>query len=182
MCCWRRMEEMNWTVRFRNGEVLHRVKEETKILHTIERKANCIERNIEGLRRWERRRKQLLDHPKEKIGCRKLKERIEFTFMYLCGCGWIICQISYVFCPCVWNLIAGRFAKVECACGPHVMSVTIAFYIFHWKRIQNCSDFCYGQIIRAVSASLTVVVTVSTCLWTTGCARFEVLTAVLLKV
>jgi len=62
------------------------------------------------------------------------------------------------------------------------MSVTIAFYIFRGNRIQNYNDFCYGQIIRAVSDNLTVVITVSNCLWTTGSARFEVLTAVLLKV
>ena len=78
--------------------------------------------------------------------------------------------------------MAGRIAKVECACGPHVMSGTIAIYIFRGNRIQNYSDFCYGRIIRSVSDSLTVVITVSACLWTTGCARFEVLTTVLLKV
>jgi hypothetical protein len=33
------------------------------------------------------------------------------------------------------------------------MSVTNALYIFHENRIQNYSDFCYGQIIQAVSDS-----------------------------
>jgi hypothetical protein len=37
MWCWRRME-ISWTARVRNGEVLHRVKEERKILHTIKRR------------------------------------------------------------------------------------------------------------------------------------------------
>jgi hypothetical protein len=38
--CWRRMEKISCTDRVRN-EVLHRVKEERSILHTIERrKAN----------------------------------------------------------------------------------------------------------------------------------------------
>jgi hypothetical protein len=42
MWCWKRME-INWTDRVRNGEVLHRVKEERNILHTIKRKnANWI--------------------------------------------------------------------------------------------------------------------------------------------
>jgi len=45
---------------------------------------------------------------------------------------------------------------------PHIMSVTITFYIFHLTRIQTYSDFCYVQIIRAVSDSLTVVMAVST--------------------
>jgi oligoribonuclease (3'-5' exoribonuclease) len=40
--CWRRMEKIGWTDRVRN-EVLHRVKEERNILHTIKRrKANWI--------------------------------------------------------------------------------------------------------------------------------------------
>jgi hypothetical protein len=43
MWCWRRMEKISWTDRVRNEEVLHRVKEERNILHTIQiRKANWI--------------------------------------------------------------------------------------------------------------------------------------------
>jgi hypothetical protein len=43
MWCWRRMEKISWTDRVRNEEVLHRVKEERNILHTIKRrKANWI--------------------------------------------------------------------------------------------------------------------------------------------
>jgi hypothetical protein len=39
--CWRRMEKISWADRVRNEEVLHRVKEERNILHTIKiRKAN----------------------------------------------------------------------------------------------------------------------------------------------
>jgi hypothetical protein len=42
MWCWRRLEII-WTDRVRNEEVLHRVKEERNILHTIKRrKANWI--------------------------------------------------------------------------------------------------------------------------------------------
>jgi hypothetical protein len=37
------MEKIIWTDRVRNGEVLHRVKEERNILRTIRRKkANCL--------------------------------------------------------------------------------------------------------------------------------------------
>jgi hypothetical protein len=33
--CWRRMEKISWTDRVRNEGVLHRVKEERNIVHTI---------------------------------------------------------------------------------------------------------------------------------------------------
>jgi hypothetical protein len=43
MLCWGRMEKIGWTDRVRNEEVLHTVKEETNILHAINRrKANWI--------------------------------------------------------------------------------------------------------------------------------------------
>jgi inosine/xanthosine triphosphate pyrophosphatase family protein len=43
MWCWRRTEKIRWTDRVRSEEVLHRVKEERNILHTIKRrKANWI--------------------------------------------------------------------------------------------------------------------------------------------
>jgi len=43
MWCWRRMEKIGWTNHVRNGEVLHRVKEQRNILHEInKRKANWI--------------------------------------------------------------------------------------------------------------------------------------------
>jgi len=35
MWCLRRMEKISWTDHVRNEEVLHRVKEERNILHTI---------------------------------------------------------------------------------------------------------------------------------------------------
>jgi hypothetical protein len=84
MWCWRRMEKISWTDRVRNEEVLHRVKEERNIVHTIKRRKanwighillrNCllkhfIEGKLEvriemtGIRR--RRRKHLLDDLKE---------------------------------------------------------------------------------------------------------------------
>jgi hypothetical protein len=87
MWCWRRKEKISWTDRVRNEEVLHRVKEERNILHTIKRrKANWIghirvlrrnsllkdviegklEGRIEMTRRRGRRRKQLLHDLKEK--------------------------------------------------------------------------------------------------------------------
>jgi hypothetical protein len=43
MCCWRRKEKFGWTVHLKNEEVLHGVKEERNILHTIKRRrANWI--------------------------------------------------------------------------------------------------------------------------------------------
>jgi hypothetical protein len=78
----------------RNEEVLHRVKEERNILHTIKRRKanwighilrrNCLlkhviegklERRIEMTGRREKRRKQLLDDLKEKRKYWKLKEQ-----------------------------------------------------------------------------------------------------------
>jgi hypothetical protein len=93
MWCWRRMEKISWTDRVRNEEVLHRVKEERNILHTIKRikanwighilRRNCLlkhviegklERRIEMTGRRGRRRKQLLDDLNEKRRYWKLKE------------------------------------------------------------------------------------------------------------
>jgi hypothetical protein len=80
MLSWRRMEKISWTDSVRNEEVLHTVKEERNIIHTIiRRKANwtdhilrrnCllkhviegkIEAGIQVTGRQGRRRKQLLD-------------------------------------------------------------------------------------------------------------------------
>jgi hypothetical protein len=87
------MEKISWTDRVRNEEVLHRVKEERNIVHTIKgRKANWIghilrrncllkhviegklEGRIEMTGRRGTRRKQLLDDLKEKRRYWKLKE------------------------------------------------------------------------------------------------------------
>jgi hypothetical protein len=93
MWCWKRMEQIIWTDRVRNEEVLHRVMEERNILYTIKRRKanrighilrrNCliihvIEGKLEGRTemtgRRGRRRKQLLDDLKEKRRYWKLKE------------------------------------------------------------------------------------------------------------
>jgi hypothetical protein len=89
MCCWRRMEKISWTDLVNNEAVLHRVKEERNILHTIRRRKanwiwhilrrNCllshiIEVKIRGTRRRGRRRKQLLDDLKEARRYWNLKE------------------------------------------------------------------------------------------------------------
>jgi hypothetical protein len=87
------MEKISWTDRVRNEELLHRVKEERNILHTIKRRQanwiahilhrNCLlkhviegklEGRIEMTGRRGRRRKQLLDYLKEKRRYWKLKE------------------------------------------------------------------------------------------------------------
>jgi hypothetical protein len=92
MWCWRRIEKISWTNRVNKETVLPRVKEEWNILHTIrQRKANwirhifrrncllkhIIEGKIIGTRRRGRRRKQLLDDPKEARGYWKLKEEAQ---------------------------------------------------------------------------------------------------------
>jgi hypothetical protein len=78
--CWTRVEKISWKDRVKN-EVLHKVKEERNIVHTIKRrKANwighilrrycllkhVIEGKVEGTGRRGRRRKQLLVELKEK--------------------------------------------------------------------------------------------------------------------
>jgi hypothetical protein len=88
MCCWRRIE-ISRTNRVRNEEVLHRVKDERNILHTIKRRKanwighiwrrNCllkhvIEGKLEGrIAMTGRRCKQLLDDLKEQRRYWKLK-------------------------------------------------------------------------------------------------------------
>jgi hypothetical protein len=88
------MEKISWTDRVRNEEVLHRVKEERNILHTIKRRTanwighilrrNCLlkhviegqlEGRIEMTGRRGRRRKQLLDDLKENKIYWKLKRK-----------------------------------------------------------------------------------------------------------
>jgi hypothetical protein len=66
MWYWRRMEKISWTDRVRNEEVLHRVKEERNIIHTVDRrKANWIGHRL--------RRNCLLKHIIEE----KIEEAIE---------------------------------------------------------------------------------------------------------
>jgi uncharacterized membrane protein YgaE (UPF0421/DUF939 family) len=86
------MEKISWTDRVNNEAVLHRVKEERNVLHTIRpRKANwighilrrncllkhIIEEKIRGTRRRGRRRKQLFNDLKETKRYWKLKEEAQ---------------------------------------------------------------------------------------------------------
>jgi hypothetical protein len=86
------MEKISWTDRVNNEAVLHRVKEERNILHTIRRRKvkwigyilrrNCllshiIEGKIIGTRRRGRSHKQLLDDLKEARRYCKLKEEAQ---------------------------------------------------------------------------------------------------------
>jgi hypothetical protein len=49
MCSWRKMENVSWTDRVRNGEVLHSVKEERNILHEkTQRKVTWIGHFLRG--------------------------------------------------------------------------------------------------------------------------------------
>jgi hypothetical protein len=87
------MEKISLTDRVRNEEVLLRVKEQRNIVHEISkrkavrighiRRRNCILRQViegktkEGITvtgRQERRRRKLLDDPKERRGCSHLEE------------------------------------------------------------------------------------------------------------
>jgi hypothetical protein len=84
---WRRMKKISWTDRVRNEVLLHAVKEDGCMLHTINRrKTDCIcccllihatEGNIEGRTeatgRRGKRREQLLDDLKETTGYWKFK-------------------------------------------------------------------------------------------------------------
>jgi hypothetical protein len=93
MRCWKRLEKISWIDHVKNEEVLHRVKEERNILHTIKRRKdnwighimrrNCLLKHvmegklvgrIEMTERRGRRRKQLLDNLNEKRRYWKLKE------------------------------------------------------------------------------------------------------------
>jgi hypothetical protein len=97
---WKR-NEISWTCRVRNEEVLHRVKEDRNVLHTIKRRKanwighvlrrNCLlkrvtegklERSTQMTGRRGRRRKQLLDSLKEKRSYWKLKRK---HWLALCG-------------------------------------------------------------------------------------------------
>jgi hypothetical protein len=93
MWCWRRLENISWTDRVRNEEILLRVKEQRNMLHEIsKRKANWIGRilrrncllrqgiegkikvRIELTGRRGRRRRTFLDDLKERRGYSHLKD------------------------------------------------------------------------------------------------------------
>ena len=97
----------------RNEEVLRRVKRESSILHTVERRKanwighswrrNCLlkhitEGKVEGTGRRERRHKQLQYEVKERRGYWKLKEealhRTVWRTGFGKGCGPVVRQIA----------------------------------------------------------------------------------------
>jgi hypothetical protein len=97
MWCWRRMEKISWTDPVNNEAVLHRVNEESNILHTIRRrKANwighilrrnyllkhIIEGKMIGKRRRGRRRKHLFDDLKEARRYWKLKKEAQDRILW----------------------------------------------------------------------------------------------------
>jgi len=87
--CWRSTEKTSYTDHVKNVHVLHRVKEEKNILHTITRRktteighilsCNCLLKHAfegqEWTRRQGRRCKQLLDDFKNNISYWNLKEK-----------------------------------------------------------------------------------------------------------
>ena len=89
MWCWRKKEKIIWTDSMKDVDVLHRVKQEMNILHSIQRRKSnwngqilrrnwllqqIIEGKIDGTERRGKRYKQLLDDLKAKTK-RKLKEK-----------------------------------------------------------------------------------------------------------
>jgi hypothetical protein len=111
------MEAISWTDRVRNEEVLHRVKEERNILHTVKRRKanwichilrrNClikhvIEGKLEGrigvTGRRRGRRQQLLNDLKEKTGYSKLIEEALHDTVWRTrfggGCGPVVRQTA----------------------------------------------------------------------------------------
>jgi hypothetical protein len=104
ICTWNILKcDAGWKDRVNNDAVLHRVKEETNIFHTIKRrKANwlghIIEEKIIWTRRRGRRRKQLLDYLKEARRYWKLKEEAQNRTLWRTqfgrGYGPVASQIS----------------------------------------------------------------------------------------
>jgi hypothetical protein len=117
MWCWRRTKEISWTDRVRNEEVLHTVKEERNIIHTVKRREtnrtdhilcwNCfLNRSIEGqmeggiyvTARQRRKSKQLLDDLKETTGYCKFKQealgRTVWRTRFGRGCGPVVRQTT----------------------------------------------------------------------------------------
>ena len=107
------MVKISWTDHVRNEEVLHRVKEERNILHTVKRrKANWIghivhrmcllkhvikgkiEQRIEVMGRQGRRHKQLLGDLKEKRGKWNLKEQAPDHTHFGRDCGPVLKQTT----------------------------------------------------------------------------------------
>jgi hypothetical protein len=108
MWCWRVMEKISWTNRV-NNEVLHRVKGERNILHTVKRRkatwirhilrkkcllSHIIEGKIIRTRRRGRRRKQLLDDLKEARRYWKLKEKPQDRTLWRTHKGMVRSDIS----------------------------------------------------------------------------------------
>ena len=100
------MEKISWTDHVRNEKVLHRVKEERNIIHTVRRRKvnwicdilcrNCLLKHIiegkigggiEVTVRQGERRTQLLDDLKEKTGYCKLKVAVLSRTLWRSGFG-----------------------------------------------------------------------------------------------
>ena len=158
MWCWRRMENISWTDRVRNEEVLHRIKEERNIVRRMRRrKANWIghilRRNhtegkigggIEAKGRQWRRRKQLLSDCNETRGYWKRKEEGEDRTLWRTrfgrGCELLVAQI----CLCVHSPtyteivhVLRGWAVVDVS-NPHNTCETV--YVTHAETKTESSD------------------------------------------
>jgi hypothetical protein len=108
---WRRMEKISWTESVTNEEVLHRVKKERNIIHTVKRRKgiwigrilckNCfvkhtvergIEEGIEVTGRQQRRCKQSLGDVKETTGHLRESTRWQCVENWLRERLWISCK------------------------------------------------------------------------------------------
>jgi hypothetical protein len=113
MWCWRRMENISWTDRVRNTEVLTRIQEVRNILHTLNRRKasgighifrrNCLLKHVIEVKRdgrievtgkRGRRSKHLLDDLKEKRGYWKLKDEALVSTLWRTRFGHIVRQTT----------------------------------------------------------------------------------------
>jgi hypothetical protein len=153
------MEKISWTDRVNNEAVLHRVKEEKNILHTIRRRKaiwighilcrNCllshiIAGKIIGTRRRGRRHKQLLDDLKEARRYWKLKEEAQGCTLWGTqfgrGYGPVARQttmwLEHIDNGCT-GLIRGISQHYKCTTHGHIKEGKIYSCIYS----QKCSSF-----------------------------------------
>jgi hypothetical protein len=143
----------------KNEEVLHRVKEERNMLHTVKRRKvnwighilgkNCLlkhdgrkDRTIEVTERRGRRHEQLLDHFKEMRRYWKLKEEaLDITLWRTCfgrGCGAVFRQTTYIYV--FFDILCGmgRLSVTDSTAEWLVSSITV-----QQQKLQSC--LLYGK-------------------------------------
>jgi hypothetical protein len=160
MWCWRRLEKISWTDRVRNEEVLHRVKEERNVLHTIKRRKanwighiwrrNCLlkqviegklEVRIEVTGRRGRRRRQLLDDLKEKRRYCKLKEealdRTVWRTRFGRGCGPVASQTT----KCMNQQLEANYSFIELHTVCSRYGIVHLIFVVRYFPLQRILEF-----------------------------------------